>query len=289
MEQQRYNVVTEVTEEILFEQDIATDTLTFSSNFEELFNRPHNIEHYPRGEHLLEIVHLDDLHLLLSTRNTELSGDDFMRFDAWLLTSENTYQWFTVCFKVLRDNAGKPTNVIGRLSDIDDKKLEENRLRRETQTNMLTGLYNRMTFKQLAEDMLPEGTHALVVVGIGDFKNVNDTYGHLFGDETVLIVASVVRDGFHSSDVAGCIGGDEFAVLAHDALSENVIRDCCRQVTARLAEIDYPNGYHISVNMGISFYPRHGKDYPTLLPHADAALYHLKKHRGKGGYTVHGE
>ena len=122
MEQQRYNVVTEITEEILFEQDIATDTLTFSSNFEKLFNRPRSIEHYLRDKHFLEIIHPDDLHLLPSTKSTELSEDDFMRFDARLLTSENTYQWFTICFKVLRDNAGKPTNVIGRLSNINDKK-----------------------------------------------------------------------------------------------------------------------------------------------------------------------
>ena len=289
MEQQRYNVVTEITEEILFEQDIATDTLTFSSNFEKLFNRPRSIEHYLRDKHFLEIIHPDDLHLLPSTKSTELSEDDFMRFDARLLTSENTYQWFTICFKVLRDNAGKPTNVIGRLSNINDKKLEEDRLRREAQTDMLTGLYNKMTFKQLAEDMLSEGTHALIIVDIDDFKNVNDTYGHLFGDEVILTVASVVRDGFRSSDITGRIGGDEFAVFARDALDENVIRNRCRQITARLAEIDYPNGYRISVSMGISFYPRHGKDYPTLFSHADAALYHLKKHRGKGGYAVYGE
>ena len=289
MEQQRYNVVTEITEEILFEQDIATDILTFSSNFEKLFNRPRSIEHYLRDKHFLEIVHPDDLHLLPSTRSTELSEDDFMRFDARLLTSENTYQWFTICFKVLRDNAGKPTNVIGRLSNINDKKLEEDRLRREAQTDMLTGLYNKMTFKQLAEDMLSEGTHALIIVDIDDFKNVNDTYGHLFGDEVILTVASVVRDGFRSSDITGRIGGDEFAVFARDALDENVIRNRCRQITARLADIDYPNGYRISVSMGISFYPRHGKDYPTLFSHADAALYHLKKHRGKGGYAVYGE
>lgn len=289
MEQQRYNVVTEITEEILFEQDIATDTLTFSSNFEKLFNRPRSIEHYLRDKHFLEIVHPDDLHLLPSTKSTELSEDDFMRFDARLLTSENTYQWFTICFKVLRDNAGKPTNVIGRLSNINDKKLEEDRLRREAQTDMLTGLYNKMTFKQLAEDMLSEGTHALIIVDIDDFKNVNDTYGHLFGDEVILTVASVVRDGFRSSDITGRIGGDEFAVFARDAQDENVIRNRCRQITARLADIDYPNGYRISVSMGISFYPRHGKDYPTLFSHADAALYHLKKHRGKGGYAVYGE
>ena len=289
MEQQRYNVVTEITEEILFEQDIATDILTFSSNFEKLFNRPRSIEHYLRDKHFLEIVHPDDLHLLPSTKSTELSEDDFMRFDARLLTSENTYQWFTICFKVLRDNAGKPTNVIGRLSNINDKKLEEDRLRREAQTDMLTGLYNKMTFKQLAEDMLSEGTHALIIVDIDDFKNVNDTYGHLFGNEVILTVASVVRDGFRSSDITGRIGGDEFAVFARDALDENVIRNRCRQITAHLAEIDSPNGYRISVSMGISFYPRHGKDYPTLFSHADAALYHLKKHRGKGGYAVYGE
>ena len=137
--------------------------------------------------------------------------------------------------------------------------------------------------------MLSEGTHALIIVDIDDFKNVNDTYGHLFGDEVILTVASVVRDGFRSSDITGRIGGDEFAVFARDALDENVIRNRCRQITAHLAEIDSPNGYRISVSMGISFYPRHGKDYPTLFSHADAALYHLKKHRGKGGYAVYGE
>ena len=289
MEQQRYNVITEITEEILFEQDIATDTLTFSSNFEKLFNRPRSIEHYLRDKHFLEVVHPDDLHLLPNTKSTERSEDDFMRFDARLLTAENIYQWFTVCFKILRDNAGKPTKFIGRLSNINEKKLEEDRLRREAQTDMLTGLYNKMTFKQLAEDMLSEGTHALIIVDIDDFKNVNDTYGHLFGDEVILTVASAVRDGFRSSDITGRIGGDEFAVFARDALDESVIRNRCRQITARLAEIDYPNGYRISVSMGISFYPRHGKDYPTLFSHADAALYHLKKHRGKGGYAVYGE
>lgn len=77
MEQQRYNVITEITEEILFEQDIATDTLTFSSNFEKLFNRPRSIEHYLRDKHFLEIVHPDDLHLLPNTKSTERSEDDF--------------------------------------------------------------------------------------------------------------------------------------------------------------------------------------------------------------------
>ena len=143
-----------------------------------------------------------------------------MRFDARLLTAENIYQWFTVCFKILRDNAGKPTKFTGRLSNINEKKLEEDRLRREAQTDMLTGLYNKMTFKQLAEDMLSEGTHALIIVDIDDFKNVNDTYGHLFGDEVILTVASAVRDGFRSSDITGRIGGDEFAVFARDALDE---------------------------------------------------------------------
>ena len=76
---------------------------------------------------------------------------------------------------------------------------------------------------------------------IDDFKNVNDTYGHLFGDEVILTVASAVRDGFRSSDITGRIGGDEFAVFARDALDESVIRKRCRQITARLAEIDYPN------------------------------------------------
>lgn len=289
MEQQRYTIVTEITEEILFEQNIVSDTLTFSSNYEKLFKRPRRIEHYIRDKHFKAFVHPDDLHLLPDAKSVALSDDDYMQFDVRLLTAENTYQWFTICFKILRDKTGKATRVIGRMSNINDKKLEEDRLRREAQTDMLTGLYNKMTFKQLAEDTLSGGTHALIIVDIDDFKNVNDTYGHLFGDEVIRTVASAVRDGFRSTDITGRIGGDEFAVLARDALEENVIQNRCRQITASLAGIDYPNGYRISVSMGISFYPRHGGDYLTLFSHADAALYHLKKHRGKGGYAVYGE
>ena len=127
------------------------------------------------------------------------------------------------------------------------------------------------------------------MIDIDNFKQVNDFYGHLSGDVMLTEAARMLQDMFRASDILGRIGGDEFAVFARDALDENVIRNRCRQITARLAEIDSPNGYRISVSMGISFYPRHGKDYPTLFSHADAALYHLKKHRGKGGYAVYGE
>lgn len=288
MEQQRYNIVTEITEEILFEQDIIADTLTCSSNYEKLFNRPRHIEHYLRDKRFQDLVHPEDLPLLPTAESTMLSDHNTMQFDVRLLTMEG-YQWFTICFKCLHDKTGKTTRVIGRMSNINGKKIEEARLRREAQTDMLTGLYNKMTFKQLAEDALAGGIHALVIVDIDDFKNVNDTYGHLFGDEVIRTVASAVHDGFRSTDITGRIGGDEFAVFARDALDENVIRKRCRQITARLAEIDYPNGYRISVSMGISFYPRHGEHYLTLFSHADAALYHLKKHRGKGGYAVYGE
>ena len=136
---------------------------------------------------------------------------------------------------------------------------------------------------------MPGENAVLLMIDIDNFKQVNDFYGHLSGDVMLTEAARMLQDMFRASDILGRIGGDEFAVFARDALDENVIRNRCRQITARLADIDYPNGYRISVSMGISFYPRHGKDYPTLFSHADAALYHLKKHRGKGGYAVYGE
>ncbi len=286
IEQQRYNVITEITEEILFEHDIVNDTLTFSSNYEKLFKRPRRIEHYLRDKLFLSIIHPDDVHLLPDSDLSE--GDDFRRFEIRLLNAEGIYQWFEICFKILRDKIGKPTKIIGRMSNINDKKLEEDRLRREAQTDMLTGLYNKMTFRQLMEEKLSGGPHALIIVDIDDFKNVNDTYGHLFGDEVIRTVGSAVRDGFRSTDITGRIGGDEFAVFAREALDEEVIRNRCRQITDRLTAISYPNGYRISVSMGISFYPRQGKDYLSLFSHADAALYHLKKHSGKGGYAIYG-
>ncbi len=290
VEQERYRIITEITEEITFELDFQTNTMTYSSNYEQVFKHPRIVRNYQTREAFMAAIHPDDWAQFDAIQPQCKRDHGHAEFEARVRMPDDTYQWFSICFKVLQDRDGKPLKHIGRMWNINAKKQEENRLRREAQTDMLTGLQNKITFEQEAAQTLESGGSAgLIVVDLDDFKGVNDTYGHLFGDEVLRSVASTLRETFRASDVIGRIGGDEFAVFARAADDEQVIRDRCGELLRRLASIAFPNGYRISASLGVSFSPRDGRDYPTLFSCADAALYLLKKHNGKGGYAVHGQ
>lgn len=290
VEQERYRIITEITEEITFELDFQTNTMTYSSNYEQVFKHPRIVRNYQTREAFMSAIHPDDWAQFDVIQPQCKRDHGHAEFEARVRMPDGTYQWFSICFKVLQDREGRQLKHIGRMSNINAKKQEENRLRREAQTDMLSGLQNKITFEQEAAQALEGGGHAsLIVVDVDDFKGVNDTYGHLFGDEVLRSVASTLRETFRASDVIGRIGGDEFAVFARAADDEQAIRNRCGELLRRLASIAFPNGYRISASLGIGFSPRHGHDYPTLFSSADAALYHLKKHKGKGGYAVYGE
>ena len=289
LELERYKVITEITDEILFDQDLVTNEKLLSANYKKIFGLPCRITSIAeQRQHTKLLTHPDALHIMDSIREALSSGEDFIRFVCRFKTLAHGYQWFEVCFKILRME-GKAVKLIGRMTNVHEKKLEEDRLRREAQTDMLSGLYNKITFEQLAAGAL-EGTsdsHALLIVDIDDFKKVNDSYGHPFGDGVITAVASTLLEAFRATDIIGRIGGDEFAVFARNVKDSSAIRARCRRLIRTLAELEHANGYRISVSVGISFYPEQGHTYPDLFAHADAALYQLKKHHGKGGFAVY--
>ncbi|MEG2930129.1 MAG: GGDEF domain-containing protein, partial [Oscillospiraceae bacterium] len=86
----------------------------------------------------------------------------------------------------------------------------------QAQKDPLTGLYNKVAMATLANKGLSESPyeqHALMVLDIDDFKGINDTLGHAFGDLVLIDVATKLKTAFRNNDVVGRIGGDEFSVL----------------------------------------------------------------------------
>ena len=122
---------------------------------------------------------------------------------------------------------------------------------------------------------------------VDDFKRVNDTFGHMFGDDVLSYVAKQILGAFHHSDVVARYGGDEFVVFA-----PVIDRETLEQRLQRLCEVfRFPyHGetveYKVSVTIGAALFPRDGSDYDTLLDHADCALYEAKS-RGKDQYVLY--
>jgi diguanylate cyclase (GGDEF)-like protein/PAS domain S-box-containing protein len=174
--------------------------------------------------------------------------------------------------------------------DIRDRLAAQARIHHLAHHDTLTGLPNRMAFMQRLEQALGErqsagGTLALMFVDLDHFKRVNDSLGHLAGDELLRTVSSRLVDALRGSDVVGRFGGDEFMVLLSDVAdrrdAEGVARKLLQVVQApvKLQE----QAVSVSPSIGIAFFPRDGTQAEDLVKHADTAMY-VAKSEGRAAY-----
>jgi diguanylate cyclase (GGDEF)-like protein len=158
------------------------------------------------------------------------------------------------------------------------------RLQHAANHDALTGLPNRVLLAgrmgQAIARAARHGTRfAVLVVDLDRFKAINDSLGHIAGDELLQEVARRLSRLLRKDDTLARLGGDEFVLLIHEVASskdaEAVARKVLNQVALplQLAGLDV----HVSPSIGISLCPDDGGDSETLLQHADAAMYHAKK------------
>ena len=168
-----------------------------------------------------------------------------------------------------------------------------------SQRDQLTGLMNRKTFDesvfklfsssdryQLDSGSVPDdqerragghrGEFWLGMIDIDHFKRINDGFGHLYGDEVLLLAAQVMQRSFRETDLLFRFGGEEFVVI-----TQNVDRECARRVFERLRssieQFRFPQVGQVTVSVGlVQLQP--GKLTPILLDQADKALYYAKQH-----------
>lgn len=147
----------------------------------------------------------------------------------------------------------------------------------------LTGISNRRYFQTLFNNEISRAQRynekfSLVLLDLNKFKVINDTYGHLIGDEVLINFANLLKLTFRQSDIVGRLGGDEFiAVILHSeehqiiSKMENLMSKCRENL---ISVGDESFGYDFS--FGISCYPRDGKDYNSLVREADKKMYKQK-------------
>lgn len=167
---------------------------------------------------------------------------------------------------------------------------ERESLRVQSELDLMTELYNKVTAERLIGSLLANNTgfNALMIVDIDNFKYVNDTYGHLTGDRTICAIAELLSGYFRKTDIIGRIGGDEFVVFMIGVPS----KDLARQKADSFANlIKYqPNikpHVNVTVSIGLSISDPRPYTYEELFKQADQALYQAKRN-GKGQYAEFG-
>lgn len=148
----------------------------------------------------------------------------------------------------------------------------------------LTGLPNRRLFASRLTTAIEQADRrnnglALVVLDLNGFKKINDTLGHVAGDQVLREVAAMLRKSIRTSDTVARLGGDEFIVVACGMASENSVErftDALRSAIERPIAVN-DQAMVVGASFGYAMYPRDAKDATKLLRLADQRMYHLKK------------
>lgn len=153
-------------------------------------------------------------------------------------------------------------------------------------SDTLTGLPNRRALDARMDSEVKRAirygrSFAVLMMDMDGFKSINDTWGHLFGDQVLYELAQFLNSKLRSTDFLARYGGDELTMILPEAdlVNANLLGEKLRKYLAEF-EITQPDGNrrHLGVSGGIAVYPRHGRSASDLLRAADEALYRAKKH-----------
>jgi diguanylate cyclase (GGDEF)-like protein len=186
------------------------------------------------------------------------------------------------------------TNLALTIRDISENKAHEQQLSNMANADALTALPNRnwlTNYLPLAIERAQNSSSrlGLLFIDLDDFKNINDTLGHVAGDELLKAAAGRIRKLVRESDHVVRLGGDEFTVILEDVASADDVARIARQIVDALGEpfsLGRSSGNLVRASIGISIFPQDGADGETLLKHADIAMYAAKA-AGKGRFQFY--
>lgn len=181
---------------------------------------------------------------------------------------------------------GRPA-VIGAAIDVTEKRRAEARIAHMAHHDALTGLPNRVLFRDHLADAVVRQARSgeaalLFCLDLDKFKIVNDTLGHAVGDALLTAAATRLAGCLRSEDIVARFGGDEFAILVRRADSPALLQGLTARILEELARpfrLD-DQDCHIGTSIGVAFLPQDGSDPETLLRNADLALYRAKADGG---------
>ena len=291
---ERYEIILAQTENVLFEWNLLTDKIDFSGTWEKIFGFAPVHEQLrtqlASGSHL----HPDDLPLLFDGIGNIENGSHYEMVEVRIATAKGRYIWCRIRATAIRGKTGDLEKVSGIIINIDAEKQAEQALQDRAERDSLTKLLNKDAGRRQAEEYLGRFSDgvcsAMLIIDLDNFKQVNDQYGHLFGDAVLTKAAREIKKLFRSQDIVSRIGGDEFLVLMRGISDRKLVESRCQRLLNVFQNIfqNQKRKLPLSCSIGIAVSPEHGRSDYELFNKADQALYWAKA-KGKNSFIFYNE
>lgn len=279
-ERMKYNFFAAMTEEIQFEYTLDPAMITLSGwgakklGLDELIMEP------KENEQLRRIIGPDTWEALSKLLRTTTPEHPIINYDC-RFNLNGQARWHRIVTRAMW-SSDEPTcymGAIGKCVDIHDSRMMMEDLENRASHDMLTGLLNHSSAKELIAAKMkhrPSGSFILAILDLDRFKSANDIYGHMFGDEVLWNLAEKLRDSTRKDDIVARVGGDEFLVfLEYKNDAEQVVKRIFSSITGHYKEFPF------SISMGVARTKDIGTGYDQLFHAADQALYTAKRSGGQ--------
>lgn len=177
-------------------------------------------------------------------------------------------------------------------NEMNKQSAEFDEIRNMAKKDPLTKLWNRVYAEETINEYLQERRHrgAFLMLDMDNFKDINDTYGHIVGDEVLVEFAHTLEALTRQDDIVCRLGGDEFIVFLKDVSSRSSISEKVEQMIVTLEKriVKPDGGGHVTVSIGVVVAPGDGRSFSQLYENADKSLYYVKQN-GKGSYHFYSE
>ncbi len=290
--ERNFKIVSDEINKFLIEFDLKKGEIKIIGNYKDAFNRSSDItlinEDVKRGS-----IFPEDAHIVTKSIDKLKKGEKLSDIRIRIRTKGVAYKWFSVSLIPIKSDRETIDKAIGFLEDI-DKMIQENiSLREKSELDSLTNVYNKGTTETKIKEVIQNAdkekdTHILFAIDIDNFKELNDTFGHQYGDEVIKEIATNLKSMFRPDDIVGRIGGDEFFAFMKGVNSDVKIRERADKIcnvldkTYKKAEREVK----ITASVGISEFPKNSTTFEELYQNADLALYSAKT-GGKNKYNFY--
>ncbi len=275
-ERMKYKYLADIVHEITFEYVASPETIEMTDWCAESLGIPVSIPDPLNDERWCSIFDRKDFERLIESIKAT-TPDNPIVTEKLLLNIDGAPKWNKVIAKAMWSDDGKNEfeGAVCQVLDVNDSTITINRLQHVVQRDPMTGLYNHMAAREIIQDRLSGGEgkrYLLALLDIDNFKQANDSRGHLFGDRIIEIIAARLKDNIRSSDIAARVGGDEFIIfMEYTGAPEPQVK----RVFDKLCDVY--DDFNIEISMGIALADDDECDFDTVYKEADTAMYAVKK------------
>jgi diguanylate cyclase (GGDEF)-like protein/PAS domain S-box-containing protein len=283
--EERYALAAEASHDALWDWDIASGRVFYSSNWKALLGY-HDNEVGTDPQEWLGRVHADDALMVREQVNRTLTrAKQFLDFEHRLKVAGGDYRWMACSGRSVADQDGKPSRLVGSITDVTVRKLLQDQLLQEALFDGLTGLAKNTMFKEKLSEAFerarqqPDYWFAVLFLDLDGFKAVNDNLGHAAGDELLASVAKRLKESLRKGDLAARLGGDEFAIILSDVDQVSELPLIVKRIQNLIRMPHQVGGQSANVGaaIGVAVSSSQFSSADEMLHEADSSMYRAKR------------